>query len=696
MGNEAYSKRENEYKINENKKVLEEISMTNSEKQTLKDDDVLININNNKKINNIDDFQSRIINGIKDINSTLITLVETKNETKINSNEYFERNNFYPSNNYIINEMEHEYIKKKEKNFKNNFKNEIKNNFIKPILKELENKNKEILEIKGLLEKLNNNMLENKVNMEKDMDIKIKNININIENINTNIKNVEIENKNKIENLQIRFSNDINKLKTDINSDINLKDKKFNSKLEDIIKINKENISEIEILKKQIKKLEEEQKELIISNENKTKKLRELDERIKSNKSQVENAIKEIDLINRNSKKNMQNVVKESFTKFNNIFQKSFQLKKYKTQKELKLKLFSEKNLAKIGLNNIGNNCYQNSVLQILKNIPKFIYNFYLMEKDSDAFLLSLKKLFFNLVFSKQNSFNPKEFKTLLGSENKRFAGNNQYDSTIFYAALLNIIQKKINHQKKNSNAPLNLEQHENKSIEEQFKIWKENYLSKNQTFIIDYFYIYYSNEFECDSCKHKSHKFQCCNYLDFPIVTTKGNVSSLDKCFENYQITQFIGECSECHEDKLYQHYIILELPPVLIINLKRVGETRAYFNEIEIPNQLEMDKLIKYKNNNSIYELRGFIKHSGDEHFGHNYAFCKNMFDDLWYEYNDSYCSSINGKPSMDKIFLLCYVKIGSDVQDISYLNEIMKTNDENKQFDNFKKSYFNKYSN
>ena len=724
MGNEIYGQSENKYQKEENKKVSEKTSIIDSEINIIKKNDLLINDKVEKKLdNNEDDIQNVIIKEIQNINSTLISLKEKNNKRKRKTNEYYERNNFYPSNNYIINEMEHEYIKKKEKIFKNNIKNEIKNIFIKPILEELEKKNKEISEIKVLFEKLNKSMLDNKENLEKEMNSKIGNIekkndilseqfknhnqdiakiinkydnnfnnlNKNIENIKSNIKNLQIENKKETENLQNKFSSEINKLKLDINSEINIKDKKFNSKLEDINKICTKNRAEIEELKEKIKKFEEVQKNLKILDENKTRKLKELDEKIKSNKEKTDDALKEIDLINQNSKKNMQNVVNESLKKFNNLFQKSFAINKYKSQKELKLKLFQEKNLAQVGLNNIGNNCYQNSVLQILKNIPKFIYNFYLIEKNSDEFLLSLKKLFLTLSFSKKNSFNPKEFKTLLGNENKRFAGNNQYDSTIFYASLLNIIQKKINRPKNNSKVPLNMKQYENQSIEEKFKIWKENYLSKNQTFIIDYFYIYYSNEFQCNSCKHKSHSFQCCNYLDFPIVSTKGNVNSLEKCFENYQIMKFIGDCSECHEEQLYQHYILLELPPVLIINLKRAGETMAYFNDIDIPDHLEMDKLIKYKNNSSIYELRGFIKHSGDENFGHNYAFCKNMFDDLWYEYNDSYCSPINGKPSLDKIFLLCYVKVGSDIQDIYYLNETMKKIDEDNNFNDFKKTYF-----
>ena len=68
------------------------------------------------------------------------------------------------------------------------------------------------------------------------------------------------------------------------------------------------------------------------------------------------------------------------------------------------------------------------------------------------------------------------------------------------------------------------------------------------------------------------------------------------------------------------------------------------------------------------------GFIKHFGDEKSGHNLAYCKNMFDDKWYEYNDSKCNLINGKPTLDKIFFLCYIKVGSDIQNIEYLKEIL----------------------
>ena len=149
---------------------------------------------------------------------------------------------------------------------------------------------------------------------------------------------------------------------------------------------------------------------------------------------------------------------------------------------------------------------------------------------------------------------------------------------------------------------------------------------------------------------------------MDFPIIFETIAAKNLYDCFENYQkINDKQGnkdfKCSKCNNSSITMKFILLDLPPVLIINLKRVGEKTSYLNDIDIPLNLNMSELIKNVNNNSIYELRGFIKHSGNANGGHNYAFCKNMFDDK----------------NLDKIYLLCYIKKGLVVDDAEILKEI-----------------------
>ena len=702
-------------------------------------DNILMNQISNANIiqkgNSGEDFKSLLLNQLKDINTNLISLNSkdkvSDSEFKILKNlskrfEHYNNNEIFYFDN-TFEEMKYEFLKKKNKKFKSIIKNEVKNTLIKPILDALNDKDKEISEMKFQIENLNKYILENKNQMEKEFDKKIENVQNNnkclldqfkkhnvdmgniinkyddnfsklleeIKKINLNIKNLENKNQKEIENVKNKIPYEINVLKKEITSNMDKKEIENNSKFEDIIKLCKENTSEIKkneleikSLKKSIENCDSEQKLLKINDESKNKELKAMNEKINSNKAKLDNAIKEIEIINKNSKKNMISVANESFYKFNNLLQKQFALNKYKNQNELKLKLFSEKNYARVGLKNIGNNCYINSVLQILKNIPKFTYNFYLMDDNSGQFLLSFKKLLIKTCFSKDSSFSPREFKDNLGKENKKFSGDNQYDSTIFYISLLNIIQKKL-YKPNNNYIKLDMKKYENKSFEEKFKIWKDNYLSKNQTFIIDFFYTFYVNEIKCNSCNHKTQSFQCTNFLDFPIISEKSEVESLEECFDNYQMIKTLySDCSECNNKKLDQYFTILELPPILIINLKRVGERKAYFNDIKIPFQLDMGKIIKRTKINSIYELRGFIKHSGNENYGHNFAFCKNMFDDKWYEYNDACCIPIEGKPTMDQIFLLCYVKVGSDIQNVHYLKEIADSLNESNLFRHFKK--------
>jgi hypothetical protein len=96
MGSEIDCKKESKLKNKENREVLDQISLIDSENNILKNDDILTNKIKYRKIYNLeDDFQSALIQGIKNINSNLISLNEKNNEIKIKSNENFERNNFF-------------------------------------------------------------------------------------------------------------------------------------------------------------------------------------------------------------------------------------------------------------------------------------------------------------------------------------------------------------------------------------------------------------------------------------------------------------------------------------------------------------------------------------------------------------------------------------------------------------------------
>ena len=633
-------------------------------------------------------------NLLQEIDSGIKSL--KKNEIKYENNEknnhYFNSFPMY-SGDYVLERMKNEWIEKEKKKFKNQIKSEIKGNIVLPEVKNLKSEIDKINELISTNNEQINLQIKNETNtIKKYIEIekeksnnetksKIENLTKKNENI---IESMKKEFKNQFENLKNIFDSKVTNLINQINNNkVIFEQYKNETQIE--IKNLKEQIqtekAEKEALKRQIS-LQIKNSENTLNSQIKTnkeennKKFGEIYNKININGETLKNLKNEITVINNTLRQKTQKIINQSFGKFGDTLKKLYQINKHKRQQELKHKLFLDKNYAKVGLNNIGNNCYINSVLQILKNIPKFTYNFFKLNNIKDSFLLSLKDLLINLCKSNISSFPPNEFKKYLGIENKKFAGSNQYDSTIFYVSLLNIIAKKLlnvpsEKMIKNSDTDNN----KDKNDKNKFDIYKEHYFLKHRSFIHEFFYIFFSNKYYCESCHNSNEIFQSTNYLDFPVVTEKGPVKNLEECFENFQVVREINsECSECQCEKINQNFIIYELPPVLIINLKRVGESSAYFNDIEIPFQLDMSKIIQTIKINSVYELRGFIKHEGDEKFGHNYSYCKNMFDDKWYEYSDAICTPIDGEPKLNKIFFLCYIKIGNDIDNIEYLKQII----------------------
>ena len=673
MGNCLQSKNT---KSNDNARKIESLQNSQNSEFLNENNNLIINEEIHKTNKNNTNCGEKIKNKINldlyqilhEISSDIKAIKE--NESKF---ENVERNNHcfnsvpIYNGDFVLEQMKNEWLEKEKKKFKNQIKSEIKGNLILPEIKNLKSEIEKINEINSTNNIKIGEQFKNEINnLKKYFDIEKEKI--------------EKENNTKIENLTKQNENEIKSLKNEYKNKFEKLNNIFELKLSNLIEqnnINKKNFenykneTQIEIvsLKEQIKNEKKEKENLKKQINEKFKK------EIDILKNQIKELSEQIKIINNTLKQKTKKIIAESFENFGCTFTKLYQINKYKKQQELKKKLFLGKNFAKVGLNNIGNNCYINSVLQILKNIPKFTYNFFKLQNNTDTFLCSLKDLLINLCKSNISSFPPNEFKKYLGLECEKFTGNKQYDSTIFYISLLNIIAKKLNKPNNIKLRNFDMDKYKTKSKKDQFDIYKAHYLLKHSSFIHEFFYIFYSNTTNCESCQYSKELFQATNYLDFPIFSEKGPVKSLEECFKNFQEDkEIIDECSECDCKKLSQNFTIYELPPVLMINLKRVGENSSYFNEIDIPFQLDMSKIIEKNKINSIYELRGFIKHDGDENSGHNYSYCKNMFDGKWYEYSDAICTPIDGEPKLDKIFFLCYIEIGNDIDNVEYLKQII----------------------
>ena len=589
--------------------------------------------------------------------------------------KFYFLNNINPNNNYLnnylINNIENDYLninqnkfidEKIEKIFQEKYDNVFQNkinqieNLYNQKINEINNENKLLInKFDSLFSQINiqnlkaNKELENKYLLiqKQNEELKIKNQKL-VDEFNK-IKDILIEVLTKFENddeISEKNEKKINKYEDSKNFKVDTKEKELEKDCEEC-SVSLSNGIQNEIKEVDLNKLE---KDLL-------------------------NEINKFKEKNKKKRKNMTNYIK-------NLRKKNYQIKEEK--KNLESYSFDSK-LALIGLKNIGNNCYINSVLQNLKNISKLTYQLLTFE-TSDEFLISSQDLLAKLINNQTNSVDPSQFKNLLGKENDLFAGDNEYDSTIFYLSIIELLHNKLNTVKENEHVYCDMNELSrlNEYPEEKYKYFINNYLTNNKSFMIDIFYGFLRNETICSNCKKGKYTFQSFTMLDFPIVNKTEIINSLEMCFEIYQepkdkSNQKGYSCKICKLNKMYSQTKILKIPPIIVINLKRVGDNQVYYHNITIPFELKMNLLIKndIEDKNSTYELIGFIKHLGDNISGHNYSFCKNMFDNKWYEYNDSNVFEVkNDEPSTDNAFLFFYQKKGfTELDELKYLANLNK---------------------
>ena len=494
----------------------------------------------------------------------------------------------------------------------------------------------------------------------KEKEVEIRQLKDNIKECERNIGNLKYEIKSKdkiIQDSKIKFENLMSEKDKEINNikkiletiQEQLKNIKNECKLHmEEIKEQKKNIDHLELLRSQLERsLDEEQNKNIILNDS------------------LEDKEKKIYLFN-----NKFNSIKDVLSDIGNFIEdkkrnkdKSIENKEEQEEEEEDYKFNEDKNNGKVGLDNEEYNCYMSSVLQVLKNIKIFSSMILKNNKIQDDILTSLKKLINSLYYSKQKSVSLLEFKNYFAKEYKKFEGKKDNDSTFFLIYLLQYLQKilKIPKRKVTSLSDFSFLKLKKEEKEELYRFLK-SYELKNYSAIHDIFFGYQMSEIICSGCNKLSVSFQSFNVLHLSLYDDRTKLTDLVQCINSFLYTkdkkgQEGFECSNCRKKCLSHVISIIKLPPILIINLKRVGEQNIYNHDINIPFIFKTNNIEKLKKFNMEYELIGFIKHFGNEKNGHNVAFTKNIFDKKWYYFNDDNVQELRANPSTNDSFLFFY---------------------------------------
>ena len=379
----------------------------------------------------------------------------------------------------------------------------------------------------------------------------------------------------------------------------------------------------------------------------------------------------------KNMKSNEINSAEEKISKKNSIIR----------NKSIK---YIYKNPPLIGLQNLGDICYMNVVIQCLSNIEQltnyFKYDSYIKEiikEKPDSLTTSYKHIIDKLWPSNNkhiNSLNnnkyypPREFNKKICSINPLFEENKPNDAKDFVDFMIWTLHKDLNIIKNNNNNMQNPIDIKNEQLVLQDFITKYN--ENNNSIISDLFYRIDKSIAKCLKCQNSFYNFQGVGSLIIPLEPVRifklkelqenknnimnekekkfkidllnKNIIDIKDCFDYNQKIEILSgnnafHCSQCGElCDMHWQTLLYTLPQILIINLNR-GKANMYKVKCQFKEILDLNN---YANNGGIYELISVITHLGenDNNYGHFIAACKSPIDNQWYRYNNAMISNIS----------------------------------------------------
>jgi len=330
---------------------------------------------------------------------------------------------------------------------------------------------------------------------------------------------------------------------------------------------------------------------------------------------------------------------------------------------------------SKIGIRNMGNTCYINSVMHCLRYNADLEY-YLSSRKFEKEFKDKCNKRLKHLEFEYK-----KELEKVKGDENKEkfltirfhhFKRNMKYPLVESFANILkktkNIAPKTIirpesfisKFDRNFAEIALNPQDaHEaliflldnfHTAISKNVKIkkisgisddssdsWKKFY-EKDFSEIIRIFFGQYEINVKCTKCNHISTSYEPFNHIS--VELTSNLIKSLDIALSEEDVEKRCDNCSEEENVDMTKQFSISMFPNHLIVQIKRFNfvDNRLIKikGKIEIPELIDLSKYYAYKDRYGMYKLYGGIIHRGSVTFGHYIAFCKGE-DNFWVEYDD-----------------------------------------------------------
>ena len=307
-------------------------------------------------------------------------------------------------------------------------------------------------------------------------------------------------------------------------------------------------------------------------------------------------------------------------------------------------------------LSNLGNTCYINSCLQILrytnelnnlldsKKTLKRINN-----ETNDGILLEEWNSLRQLMQSSSGIITPNRFIKILQmiAEKKNailFTGYSQNDINEFFLFLIDSFHNALS-RKITTTISGTIENKTDKLAMECYKTIQNNY--KNGYSEIYDIFNGISVSIISDFTTKKQLNYKCEAYSTLELPIPKTHAPLLEECFDLYTIEEEITGENAWFDEKqnkkidIYKKILFWSFPKILVITLKRfIDNNKKNQKLVTFPiKNLDLSKyVIGYNKNNYKYNLLGVCNHHGRKPFGGHYTSIINIKqDDLWVEFND-----------------------------------------------------------